>query len=49
MKSASPELVKKLVENSGDGTHYRWGKEVTNDDYTKIVSDSNANIVSKTM
>ncbi|CAG9865131.1 unnamed protein product [Phyllotreta striolata] len=28
LKAPSGELIRKVVENNGDGTHYRWGHEV---------------------
>ncbi|CAH1176600.1 unnamed protein product [Phaedon cochleariae] len=31
LKSPSEELVRKVVENQGDGSHYKWGHEVPYD------------------
>lgn len=28
MKTPSREILQKIVENSGDGSHYQWGHEV---------------------
>ncbi|XP_018579048.1 acyl-CoA Delta(11) desaturase-like [Anoplophora glabripennis] len=31
MKSTPQELIRKMVENNGDGSHYKWGHEITQD------------------
>ncbi|KAB0801676.1 hypothetical protein PPYR_03862 [Photinus pyralis] len=36
LKSASPELVKKVVLKAGDGSHLVWGKEVPESEEDKI-------------
>lgn len=29
MKAPSSELIQKVVENNGDGSHYKWGHEIS--------------------
>lgn len=40
MKTTPLELVQRMVLNNGDGSHYKWGHEVTEENAKAILKQS---------
>lgn len=36
LKTPSPELIKKMVENHGDGSHQKWSREVPIEENSRL-------------